>query len=75
MSDELIRTISYHMNIVEYTFRVPGVDCRKVKTLVKYGRYYVLATGSYRQQIEFVQGIDGVQIDGYYFRNIRHYIY
>lgn len=59
VSDELARTISRHMNIVEYTLRAHGVNYDKAKPLAEYGRY-VLTTGSYRQQAELVKGIDGV---------------
>lgn len=59
VSDELARTISSHMSIVEYTLRVHGVDYNKAKHLAEYGRY-LLTTGSYKQQAELVKGIDGV---------------
>lgn len=58
VSDELARTISHHMNIVEYTLRAHGVNYDKAKPLAEYGRY-VLTTGSYRQQAELVKCIDG----------------
>lgn len=58
VSDELARTISHHMNIVEYTLRAHGVNYDKTKPLEEYGRY-VLTTGNYRQQAELVKGIDG----------------
>lgn len=58
VSDELARTISHHMNIVEHTPRAHGVNYDKAKPLAEYGRY-VLTTGSYRQQAELVKSIDG----------------
>lgn len=71
VSDELARTISHHMNIVEYTLRAHGVNYDKTKPLAEYVVamcWRQVAIGSKLSLWRVLMGRLSWEIDDYHFR-------